>query len=37
MEGFQDVILVSQSYGGMVATGTLARIPDRICRSPRLE
>src|SRR4029077_6136290 len=30
MEGFQDVILVSQSYGGMVATGTLARIPDRI-------
>ena len=29
MEGFQDVILVSQSYGGMVATGTLARIPDR--------
>ena len=30
MEGFQDVILVSQSYGGMVATGTLTRIPDRI-------
>jgi pimeloyl-ACP methyl ester carboxylesterase len=30
MEGFQDVILVSQSYGGMVATGTLARTPDRI-------
>src|SRR5260221_670870 len=30
MEGFQDVTLVSQSYGGMVATGTLARIPDSI-------
>jgi pimeloyl-ACP methyl ester carboxylesterase len=30
MEGFQDVFLVSQSYGGMVATGTLTRIPDRI-------
>ncbi len=30
MEGLQDVTLVSQSYGGMVATGTLARIPDRI-------
>jgi pimeloyl-ACP methyl ester carboxylesterase len=30
MEGFQDVTLVSQSYGGVVATGTLARIPDRI-------
>ena len=30
MEGFQDVTLVSQSYGGMVATGTLARIADRI-------
>ena len=30
MEGFQDVTLVSQSYGGMVATGTLSRIPDRI-------
>jgi pimeloyl-ACP methyl ester carboxylesterase len=30
MEGFQNVTLVSQSYGGMVATGTLGRIPDRI-------
>jgi pimeloyl-ACP methyl ester carboxylesterase len=30
MEDFQDVTLVSQSYGGMVATGTLARIPNRI-------
>jgi pimeloyl-ACP methyl ester carboxylesterase len=30
MEDFHDVTLVSQSYGGMVATGTLARIPDRI-------
>jgi pimeloyl-ACP methyl ester carboxylesterase len=30
MEGFQDVTLVSHSYGGMVATGTLARIPDSI-------
>jgi pimeloyl-ACP methyl ester carboxylesterase len=30
MEGSQDVTLVSQSYGGMVATGTLTRIPDRI-------
>jgi pimeloyl-ACP methyl ester carboxylesterase len=30
MEGFQDVILVSQSYRGIAATGTLARIPDRI-------
>jgi pimeloyl-ACP methyl ester carboxylesterase len=30
MEDFQDVTLVSQSYGGVVATGTLARIPERI-------
>jgi pimeloyl-ACP methyl ester carboxylesterase len=30
MEGFQDVTLVSQSYGGMVATGALARIPEKI-------
>ena len=30
MEDLQDVTLVSQSYGGVVATGTLARIPDRI-------
>jgi len=30
MENFQNVTLVSQSYGGMVATGGLARIPDRI-------
>jgi pimeloyl-ACP methyl ester carboxylesterase len=30
MEDFQDVTLVSQSYGGMVATGAFARIPDRI-------
>jgi pimeloyl-ACP methyl ester carboxylesterase len=30
MEDFQDVTLVSQSYGGMVATGTLTRIPNRI-------
>jgi pimeloyl-ACP methyl ester carboxylesterase len=30
MEGFQDVTLVSQSYGGLVATGTLARIPNSI-------
>ncbi|HWY91708.1 MAG TPA: alpha/beta hydrolase, partial [Chthoniobacterales bacterium] len=30
MEGFQDVTLVSQSYGGMVATGTLARIRSMI-------
>jgi pimeloyl-ACP methyl ester carboxylesterase len=30
MEGLQDVTLVSQSYGGMVATGTLSRIPNRI-------
>ncbi|MBV8586556.1 MAG: alpha/beta fold hydrolase, partial [Verrucomicrobia bacterium] len=30
MEGFRDVTLVSQSYGGMVATGTLARIPNSI-------
>jgi pimeloyl-ACP methyl ester carboxylesterase len=30
MEGLNDVVLVSQSYGGMVATGVLERIPDRI-------
>jgi pimeloyl-ACP methyl ester carboxylesterase len=30
MEDLRDVTLVSQSYGGVVATGTLARIPDRI-------
>ena len=30
MEDFQNVTLVSQSYGGMVATGALARIPYRI-------
>jgi pimeloyl-ACP methyl ester carboxylesterase len=30
MEDLHDVILVSQSYGGVVATGALARIPDRI-------
>ena len=30
MEDFQDVTLISQSYGGMVATGTLTRIPNRI-------
>jgi pimeloyl-ACP methyl ester carboxylesterase len=30
MEGFQDVTLVSQSYGGMVATGVLSRIPEKI-------
>ncbi len=30
MEGFQDVTLVCQSYGGMVGTGVLARIPDKI-------
>jgi pimeloyl-ACP methyl ester carboxylesterase len=30
MEDFQNVTLVSQSYGGTVATGTLARMPERI-------
>lgn len=30
MEGLQDVILVGWSYGGMVASGVLARVPDRI-------
>lgn len=30
MEDLHDVTLVSQSYGGVVATGALARIPDRI-------
>ncbi len=30
MEGLDNVVLVPQSYGGMVATGVLERIPDRI-------
>lgn len=30
MEGLQDVTLVSQSYGGMVATGVLSCIPEKI-------
>src|SRR5258706_4369481 len=30
MEGLQVVTLVGWSYGGMVATGVAARIPDRI-------
>jgi pimeloyl-ACP methyl ester carboxylesterase len=30
MEDLEDVCLVSQSYGGIVATGALARIPGRV-------
>lgn len=30
MEDLRDVTLVGQSYGGMVTTGVLTRIPDRI-------
>jgi pimeloyl-ACP methyl ester carboxylesterase len=30
MEGLRDVTLVGWSYGGMVVTGVLARIPERI-------
>ena len=30
MEGFKNITLVSQSYGGMVATGVLSRIPEKI-------
>jgi pimeloyl-ACP methyl ester carboxylesterase len=37
MDGFEDVILVSQSYGGRVATGTLACRPPSDHRSSRAQ
>jgi pimeloyl-ACP methyl ester carboxylesterase len=30
LEGFQSVTLIAQSYGGMVATGVVTRIPEKI-------